>query len=256
VKLYENPLRDRHRKMLKSEKLGRAGEAKKEVAGHLDKSIRYLHHILQNPHHLKDVIYDKVNALTLAEILQNSLRVRKSKSGGSYVYDFRTAELVRLLFEIVADYLKQNPYLKVDDDLPRNVQNSLSDVSDFSKMLSNDVLQREHDEPIDKEEIILRGQLHGLEETYLELDTKWNNLVNERDRMDDKNSRQMLSKKIDVVAWQRNVVTGLLNQCKIKLSKKNLQKYNHPDKVYCEINRLNDFIISHNPHLEDTLQKT
>ncbi len=133
------------------------------------------------------------------------------------------------------------------------MQNSISDVSDFSKMLSNDVLQREHDEPINKEEIILRRQLHGLEVTYRELDTNWNNLVNEHNKMDDKNSRQLLSKKIDEVTWQRNVVTGLLSQCKLKLSKKNLQKYNHPDKVFCPINRLPAFINLHNAHLDDKL---
>ncbi len=71
--------------MLKSEKLGGGGQAKSEVIKQLDQSVKYLHHILHDSHHLKDEIYDKVNALTKEEFLQNSLRVRKSKDGGPYV---------------------------------------------------------------------------------------------------------------------------------------------------------------------------
>lgn len=256
MKLYENPLTIRQRKMLKSEKLGKYGEAKKEVIHQLDQSIRYLHHVLQQTHNLTDEICDKINALTMTEFLQNSLRIRKAKTWDPYAYDFRTVELARLFFEISSDYLKQNPYLKVDENLPKNIQNSILDVSDFFKMLSNDVLQREPDEPKDKEEILLKEQLHGLEETYQELNTNWNNLVNERNKIDDKNSRQMLSKKIDEITWQRNVITKLINQCNLKLSKKNFQKYNHPVNVFCSINPLKDFFISHNPHLDDTIQKT
>jgi len=164
---------------------------------------------------------------------------------------------------ISTDYLKQNPYLKVDEDpnsslkiLPRSIQNATSDVSDFFKMLSNDVLQREPDKPIDKEEIILRRRLHHLEEKYHEFDTNWNDLAKEKEKTDDINSRLDLSKKIDMVTFQRNLVYELQSRCKLKLSKKNLQKYNHPDKVYCPINPLNDFFKSHNSHLDNTLQKT
>jgi len=148
MKLYENPETTRQRKMLKSEKLGRYGEAKKEVIHQLDKSIRYLHHILQQTYNLTDEICDKINALTMVEFLQNSLRIKKTKIWDPYAYDFRTVELARLFFEISADYLKQNPYLKPDDEIPKNIQNSISDVSDFFKMLSNDVLQREPNKPI------------------------------------------------------------------------------------------------------------
>jgi len=256
MKLYENPETIRQRKMLKSEKLGRYGEAKKEVIHQLDKSIRYLHHILQQTYNLTDEICDKINALTMVEFLQNSLRIKKTKTWDPYAYDFRTVELARLFFEISADYLKQNPYLKPDDEIPKNIQNSISDVSDFFKMLSNDVLQREPNKPIDKEETILRGQLHSLEEKYHEFDTNWNDLVKEKKKTDDIGSRQMLSKEIDMKEFQRNLVYKLQSRCKLKLLKKNLQKYNHPDKVYCPINPLKNFFISHNPHLDDTLQKT
>lgn len=256
MKLYENPLTTRQKKMLKSEKLGHAGEAKKEVIHQIDQSIRYLHHVLPQTHHLTDEICDKINALTMAEFLKNSLGIRKTETWDPYAYDFRTVELARLFFEISADYLKQNPYLKVDENLPKNIQNSISDVSEFFKMLSNDILQREPNEPIDNEEIILRRQLHDLEEINKELDTDWNNLVKEYKKINDKNSKQMTGKKIEEVTWQRNVVGELLNQCQLKLSEKNLRKYNHPVKVFCQTNILKDFMISSNPHLEDTLQKT
>lgn len=256
MKLYENPLSVNQKNMLKSEKIGGAGESKSAVVGHVDKSIRYLHHILKDTHNIEDEIINKINAQTLSEFLQNSLRIRKAKTWDPYAYDFRSVELARLFFEISAEYLKQNPYLRIDENLPKNIQNTLSDISDFFKMLSNDILKHEPNESIDKEEKILRKRLHGLEETYQKFDTNWNNLAKEHNKMDDKNSRQMLSKKIDMVTFQRNLVYELQNQCKLKLSKKNMQKYNHPDKVYCPINRLNDFMISHNPHLEDTLQKT
>jgi len=256
MKLYENPLSTRQRKVLKLDKVGRYGEAKIEVIHQLDKSIRYLHHVLQQTHNLTDEICDKINALTMTEFLQNSLRIKKTKTWDPYAYDFRTVELARLFFEISADYLKQNPYLKVNENLPKNIQNAISDVSDFFKMLSNDVLQREPDEPIDKEEIILRKQLHRLKETLQKFNTEWGNLVEERKKTDDTDSLQALSRKRDETTRQRNVIAELINQYNLKLLKKNFQKYNHPVNVYCSINPLNDFFISHNPHLDDTLQKT
>ncbi len=233
MKLYANPLSAGQRDMLKSDRVGRRGEAKKEVIHQLDKSIRYLHHALQQTHNLTDEICDKINALTMTEILQNSLGIKKTNTWDHYAYDFRTVEEARMFFEISADYLRKNPYLKtdkdpyqlLDKDLPRNIQNAISNISEFFKMLSNEVLRREPDKPIDEEEIILRKRLHSLEEKYHEFDTNWNDLAKEKEKTDDINSRRMLSKEMGMKTFQRNLVYELQSRCKLKLSKKNLQKY-------------------------------
>jgi len=116
-------------------------------------------------------------------------------------------------------------------------------------------LQREPDEPIDKEEILLKKQLHGLEETYQELDNDYNNLSTEHNKTEDINSRRILGEKIKEITSERNATSELIDQCNSELSKKNLQKYNHPVNVFCPIDTLTNFFNLHNTHLDDKLQK-
>jgi len=153
--LSVNPLPEKQRKFLKSDsdlfkKNFNKSQYRIDIAGHLDSAIRYFYHILPKSHLLdKEKIYDKINAQTLEDFLKNSLMdIENQGDFRSYSYDFRTIELARLLFEISSDFLKNNPYLKVDDELPAETLRSIKTVSDFYKMLAKNGLQRQSHETI------------------------------------------------------------------------------------------------------------
>jgi len=121
-----------------------------DITKHLDSSVRYLHHILPYSSLLKkDKVYDIINAQTLETILETSLKTEKDGIK-SYSYDFRTVELARLLLELSVRYLEQNPYLKPEYTVPKNIKESIITLSEFFKMLSNLVLRFESDETINK----------------------------------------------------------------------------------------------------------
>ena len=148
-----------------------------DIVNHLDESIRYFYHILPNSEFLKkEKIYDKINALTLDDFLTNSLKdMGKSENEKQFVYDFRTTELARLFFEISRQYLEQNTKLKVDGQLPSYIIQSLQNISEFLKMLSNNVLENESHETINrKEEEKLEEKLQKIQRKYqtLEKDNK------------------------------------------------------------------------------------
>ena len=153
--LSVNPLAEIQKNYLKSTsdlftKNFNKSECRIGIVNRLDSSIRYFYHILPKSHLLdKKKIYDKINAQTLEDFLQLSLKdMEASESFKPYAYDFRTIELARLLFEISSDYLKNNPYLKVDDSLPPDTLRNINTISDFFKMLANDGLQRQSHETI------------------------------------------------------------------------------------------------------------
>ncbi len=105
--LSVNPLPEKQKKFLESgsglfKKNFNKSQYRKDIVDHLDNSIRYFYHILPNSHLLKkEDIYDKINAQTLNEILENSLKqMHKQGYEKSFQYDFRTVELARSLFEI------------------------------------------------------------------------------------------------------------------------------------------------------------
>lgn len=148
-----------------------------DIVNHLDESIRYFHHVLPNSERLnKEKIYDKINALTLDDFLTNSLKdMEKPEHEKQFVYDFRTVELARLLFELSRQYLEQNTKLLVDRQLPSYIIQSLQNVSEFLKMLSNNVLENEsHNTISNKEEKELRTNLDKIQQKYqtLEKDNK------------------------------------------------------------------------------------
>ena len=153
--LSVNPLAEIQKNYLKSTsdlftKNFNKSECRIGIVNRLDSSIRYFYHILPKSNLLdKKRIYDKINAQTLEDILKNSLmKLEEPGEFRSYAYDFRTIELARLLFIISSDYLKNNPFLKVDDSLPADTLRSINTVSDFFKMLANDGLQRQSHETI------------------------------------------------------------------------------------------------------------
>ena len=142
--LSENPLSKGQIKLLGSRKsLGRESpQVKKDITDRLDKSIRYLHNILHDTHNLKkDEVYDRINAQTLRDFLVNSMKKEYSP-----VYDFRTIELARTLFEISKQYLEQNPILRVHNQLQEDTKRSLQNISESFYILAKSALEKEgHD---------------------------------------------------------------------------------------------------------------
>jgi len=138
--LSENPLSKGQIKLLRSRKsLGRESpQVKKDITDRLDKSIRYLHNILQDTHNLKkDEVYDRINAQTLRDFLVNSMKKEYSP-----VYDFRTVELARTLFEISKQYLEQNPILRVHNQLQEDTKRSLQNISESFYILAKSALEK------------------------------------------------------------------------------------------------------------------
>ena len=126
MNLSWNPLSKQHKSFLESENpLGYAKpQLQTAIRDHLDKSIRYLYYILEHPQNLRKAdLYDRLNALTLTDILKNMLSdFEQRTSYKKEKYDFRTVELARTLFHISANYLLNSPlwnnkeFVKTDID--------------------------------------------------------------------------------------------------------------------------------------------
>ena len=249
--------------MLKSVKpRGGGGEAKKEVMRHLDESIKYLHHIFQDTHNLKkDYFYDRINALTLEEFLQKSLENNETSLSMDYSYDFRTVELARLLFEISVLYLEKNPYLKVNEELPSEIKRSIINISEYFKMLSNDLLEKEnHKIMTDKKKSILIKKIDDMKGVKEKLNQEYSDLVKEKNTeakiraadfiANDFGKISKLKEKINEITWTRSFANELIDIRILKLTKKLSHTYNHPSNVFCPLKRHNLFEYQENPHLE------
>lgn len=248
-----NPLPEKQGKFLKSatgllkENINKS-QYRTDIVNHLDESVRYFYHILPNSELLnKEKIYDKINALTFADFLTNSLKdMEKSGYEKQFVYDFRTAELTRLFFEISKLYLEQNTKLKVDGQLPRYVIESLQNISEFLKMLSNNVLENESHETISsKDEKKLRENLHEIQLNYqtLEKDKEYAKLVkqhnqssNEAGKLDQEYTE--IIKKIETMKTDDNPIKQAIsihraftNQIKEKLEKVNVETRQIQEKM-------------------------
>ena len=107
--LSGNPLSIQQKAFLKSENpLGYNKTAyQKNILNHIEKSVKYLHHILKNAYNLKkEDLYNTLNSQTLTEILESLLTDFEQK--GRYKnekFDFRTVELARTLFHISTIFL-------------------------------------------------------------------------------------------------------------------------------------------------------
>ena len=258
-----NPLPDKQGKFLKSgngllkENINKS-QYRTDIVNHLDDSIRYFHHILPNSEFLnKEKIYDKINALTVDDFLTNSLKdMGKSEYEKQFVYDFRTAELARLLFEISRQYIEQNTKLKADGQLPSYIIQSLQNISEFLKMLSNNVLENESHETISsKDEKKLRENLHEVQlkcktlendnEEYAELVKQHNGLSNEAGKLDQKYNT--IINKIEKMKTDDNSVKRAIqiervfaNQTKKELAKVNAKTIKIQEKMKQIKKPLND----------------
>lgn len=232
--LSENPLSKGQIKLLGSRKsLGRdSPQVKKDITDRLDKSIRYLHNILKDTHNLeKNKIYDKINAQTLNDILENSL-----KDG----YDFRTIELARTLFEISKQYFEQNPISKIHYELREDDKRSLKTISDSYFSLSKSALEKQANEKISiRNEKTMRNDLERLKKSKEDLkykDEKYTSLEKE------KNELQNEVSNLDYALTQKsNSLAELIKQKNNSSSKLLKQKTTKAIKaIEAEINQLKE----------------
>lgn len=113
MQISVNPLTPKQQSFLKSRKsLGlNKSQYQKDILSKLDKSIRYLHHILIDTYNLPDDrLYEILNANTLRGIIEHLVLDKTPNENGYYRYDFRTIEIARLLFNIIEDYFMRSPY--------------------------------------------------------------------------------------------------------------------------------------------------
>lgn len=145
------------------------------------------------------------------------------------MYDFRTVELARTLFEISKNYLEQNPVLKVRYQLPEDTRRSLKHISDSYYILANIALNNEGNETISREdEQKLRKKLKQLEKSRKELDNDktYIKLENEKIKLQDNASKlrqelNQMEKQINDLVKEGNtkaikVIHGQMNKLKEK----------------------------------------
>lgn len=251
--LSVSPLPEKQKKFLESgtgllKKNFNKSQYRKDIIEHLDDSIRYFYHILPNSHLLKkEDIYDKINAQTLIEILENSLKqMHKQGYEKSFQYDFRTVELAKTLFEISKEYLEQNPVLKVHNELAEDTKRSLQNISDSYYILSKIALEKQANEKISiRNEKTMRNDLERLkklkedlkykDEKYIALEKEKNELQNEVSNLDHALTQKSNSLS-ELIKQKNNSSAKLLKQKTTKAIKaieaemgrlKEQQKENH-----------------------------
>ena len=234
--LSVSPLPEKQKKFLESgsgllKRNFNKSQYRKDIVEHLDDSIRYFYHILPNSHLLKkEDIYDKINAQTLIEILENSLKqMHKQGYEKSFQYDFRTVELAKTLFEISKEYLEQNPVLKVHNELAEDTKRSLQNISDSYYILSKIALEKQANEKISiRNEKTMRNDLERLkklkedlkykDEKYIALEKEKNELQNEVSNLD--HALTQKSNSLSELIKQKNISSAkLLKQKTIKAIK-------------------------------------
>lgn len=142
--LYENPLASkRYRKFLENPDY--AGKDRhsipNELEDRLEQAMRILYHITHDFDRLeRSKVYDVINAKSMHHLLDAAIKY----------YDFRTSELVRLLFEASIIFLKNSKKSESEKD---KIEDSAKLLSKSFQELSHSLLQDEDlDKNISKEE--------------------------------------------------------------------------------------------------------
>lgn len=252
------PLKERTREFLKSENLlgFNKSQYQTEVANRLDKAIRTIFHILKHPYNLKqDDLYDKLNAQTLAAIVEDLLRDVKEKSEYRHEkYDFRTVELARLFFHVSTIYLQKSKLFEKDEFLDEDVRR----VANRFYILSRSVFEREqHQGKISQDDEKLQVQLEELKNhEYYKLDKERSRLIKER-KNSNKTDYKKISAKIKAINQKRAKADIDLKKKKSKIYEKLGQKYEHLTPFYCPYDRLGEFEYKDIPHtFSQTNEKT
>ena len=119
-------------------------QARIEINKLIEKSVIKLNHILQNTNSLQTLdVYDRINAKSLKELLRNLLKIKSDKD---FIYDLRTVELARLMYEITSEFISSSPQLSHDKFL----KEELEKISQGFITLSKSVLQQHAHEKLSK----------------------------------------------------------------------------------------------------------
>jgi len=285
MNLSWNPLSIQHKSFLESENpLGYAKpQLQTAIREHLDKSIRYLYHILEHPQNLRKAdLYDRLNALTLKDILKNMLFDFEQKT--SYKkekYDFRTVELARTLFHISTNYLLNSPLWNNKEF----VKTDIDRLSYYYQALADGQLDKEsHTLITEKDERTMYEELDMIiqEENKIKSspDGEWYILNKQYDacnkKQNDWNSKieilKSQKKQTKKIKEEKKLLESLLEEAKKAIYKiqdnrsfslKNTQekrdkirdklshKYDHLSNVYCVYEKLNPFNSKLNPHFPE-----
>lgn len=282
MNLSWNPLSTQHKSFLESENsLGYAKpQLQTAIREHLDKSIRYLYHILEHPQNLrKSDLYDRLNALTLTDILRNMLFDFEQKT--SYKkekYDFRTVELARTLFHISANYLLNSPlwnnkeFVKTDIDRLSYYYQALADgqLDKESHTLITEKDERKMYEELDmmiQEENKIKyspdGEWYILNKQYNACNKKQNDLNSQIEilKSQKKQTKKIIEEKkllgslleeakkaIYKIQDNRSLSLKNNHEKRDKIRDKLSHKYDHLSNVYCVYDILTPFNSKSNPH--------
>lgn len=157
---YVNPLTKNQKDFLEKTDhrgLSNPTETRKNITEQLSKSFRIIHHIMDNPQHLKkDDIYDILNAKTLTVFLKRLVSdISKSDmfddtpmwDSKIFAYDFRTSEIARLMVSIGLDYLGNSTELKTNE----NFHEIHTRINEYFKHFSLNKMSNEITKPEYKE---------------------------------------------------------------------------------------------------------
>ena len=287
--LSVNPLKPRTKEFLETEnpigfnKSAFRGELRKR----LDKSIRYLHHILKFPQNLTNYdVDDKINALTIHLFLERIL-IDFDKSWNPKRYDFRTIELARTLFHVSANYLQGSPLYKQDELVKYDIERLSRDFrtiakTELEKQAHVTISEEEEHklneelEKIKKEEEFQihdpKGELYKLNKLYEKLVKKqtdyhnvWAKLENLLPELKSKKGiklvefkekikiarslRDSLKEKIYEIQDQKEMVLKKYREERNKQNEKLSHKFDHLQGYYCPLDILQDFALKGNLHL-------
>lgn len=158
-----NPLKKSQREYLNSGKgVINKTQARKDINYQFEKSIRLIHHVLENTKHLKEnEVYENFNAITLNKILENSLKkIGHYSDQKDFVYDFRTMELARIMFEISSKFISSSSIFSEDKFL----KEGLEKISNSFITLSKSELQKHAYEKITKkQEQLIKATIRTVE---------------------------------------------------------------------------------------------
>ncbi|MEX0764732.1 MAG: hypothetical protein WD033_06170 [Nitrosopumilaceae archaeon] len=282
MELSRNPLSKQQKAFLESKNpLGfNKSQYQGDILNHVDNSIRYLHHILKHPYNLKKCdIYDRLNALTLVEVIKNSLTDLEQKSlYRSEKYDFRTVELARMLFEISTIYLIKSPLW----NNKQFVQTDIDRLSYYFEALADYALDKESRESFKEEkERKLKEELEEIRQkekfikynpegewcifnkqyekclkkqndynTRLEfLDSQKKDLKVKKEIKILKDLSEGLKKAIYDIQNHREKSLKDITKERDQISKELSQKFEHFEPFYCPYDRLAPFEYKNNIHL-------
>ncbi|KAG2474132.1 MAG: hypothetical protein NPMRTHETA2_490009 [Nitrosopumilales archaeon] len=196
--LSQNVLSEGQKTYLESQNLlyqKSKSQHRKNIINNIKDSICYLNQVFPFSNQLKkESFYDKINALTLIDILQNSL-LDIELEGGEYrskKYDFRTVELARMMFHVSTNYLMNSSMYREDETVIYDVKHvarhfrilAKSKLDDVSHGTLKESKERELKEKLEVIRKAIEYEKYNQKEPYQKHDKEYGQLVDKRRELD------------------------------------------------------------------------